>query len=125
MAIDEHTSKFFHRRLYSGKGMLQTTTCLKRDDDQQEGTVRAVKLFQTRWSILSKSGEPIHGDWAVGSSRTLHVPRISMERAGIAYFNAADRFVDRDGRVWEPESTTSVVVKLLECHVCIQCKRLS
>lgn len=123
MAINEKNQRSFHRKLYAGTGMLQTVTCLKREDDQRQGVVRSVTLYQCRWSKIYKTGEPLQQDMATSHMRTLHVPRKEMDRTGINYFNATDTFVDRDGRHWRPESPQTITTKLLEVHVCIDCVR--
>ena len=121
MVLCKRTTRTFHRRLYAGE--METITCLKRNNDLQEGTVRTATLFDCRWSMIFKLGEPIHDDMAANDNRLLHVPRISMEKVGIEYFNAADRFVDKQGRYWMPEAPQTLTSKLWENHVCIECRR--
>jgi hypothetical protein len=123
MTLNRDTVNDFHVMLYAG--ILETVTVLKRDDDQASGTVRSVELYEVRWSRIHKSGEPIAGSMSSNNRRTLHIPVVEMERAGIAYFNALDRFVDESGRTWQPESTTDITEKLFERHVCCSCLRVS
>lgn len=124
MAIDIHNTKFFHLKLYGGLGMLQTITLLKRGDDQQQGTVVSHKLFRCRWWRYAKSGETIYQDAASGSRRRLSVPRIELDRVGVNHLNALDRFIDQEGRYWQPEATTSIVVQLLQNWIDIDCVRI-
>ena len=102
---------------------METVTCLKRNDDLQEGTVRSVTLHDCRWSMIYKLGEPIQSSMASEDNRVLHVPRMSMEKGRIDYFNAVDRFVDKYGRYWQPESPQTLTSKLWENHLCIECRR--
>lgn len=122
MPMRPENQQRFHRTLYAGWN--QTVTLLKRGDDQQQGTVRKVILFNCRWGQISKTGEPIAGDESSNHRRTLHIPVVEMLRVGVSYINAADRFVDRDGRYWQPESTTNIQTKLGEVHWCVDCLRV-
>jgi hypothetical protein len=124
MPLNEKNTRTFHRTLYGGTGMLQTVTLLKRDDDQRQGNVTAYKLFQVRWSRIFKTGEPILGDMSSSHTRTVHLPRIELDRVGVAHINALDRFVDREGVTWQPESTTNITVKLFQNHICVVCLRV-
>ena len=122
MPITRHNQQTFHRTLY-GPGILETVTCHKREDDQRQGTYRVVKLFDCRWGQITKTGEPIQHDMISDHRRTLHVPVIEMKRTGINYFNPTDRFLDKDGRWWQPESTVPLTNKLIEQHHCVDCLR--
>lgn len=122
MPLNAKNQRTFHRRLYSG--ILQSVLLLKRNNDQQEGTVTSYRLFQVRWSMLHKSGQPIQGDMSVGSNRSAHIPRCELDRVGVWYINALDRLVDKQGRYWQPESDSEITVKLFEDHICVDCKRV-
>lgn len=124
MPLNRYNTRTFHRTLYGG-GILETVTLLKRNDDLQQGTVRALKLFECRWGQITRTGETIAGDITSDHRRTIHIPVTELKRVGVAYINAADRFVDQDGRTWQPESPTVITVKLLENHVCVDCLRTS
>src|SRR5437899_591833 len=109
--------------------MLQTITLLKRNNDQQQGTVRAVKLFDCRQSMVFKTGEPIAGDETSNHYCIWHIPRREMDRAGVAYINAADRIVNTGadinvGGTWQPESTTKIVARLFRNQICVSCLRV-
>ncbi len=119
--ITEDSQNYFYRRLYGGKGMLQTVTLYKRNDDQQEGVVRTVQLFNCRWSMIFKTGEPLEGEMLSNHSRRLHIPTIELDRVGVHYINPIDYFKDRDGRFWQPESPQMITDKLLERHWCCDC----
>jgi hypothetical protein len=120
--LNKNNTRTFHRTLYAGQ--LETVTLLKRDDDQRQGVVRSVKLFECRWSAIAKTGETYDGDMVSDHRRQLHIPRIIMDRAGVNYINPADRFVDKEGRTWCPESTEVIDIKLFENHICVMCQRL-
>lgn len=125
MPIDIYNTKYFHRRLYNGTGMLKTVTLLKRNDDQLEGTVTSYTLFEVRRGLIYKSDEPILHDMSASYRTTFHIPRISLNCAGVAYINALDRIVERSDpdsvdRVWIVESTTTLTGKLFENHLCVE-----
>lgn len=122
MPLNKDNTRTFHRTLYAGQ--LETVTLLKRDDDQQEGTVRSVVLFDVRFSRIRKAGQPLRGDVSTGLFREIHIPRIQLDRVGVAYINVLDRFVDQSGRTWQPETDQPIQVKLFENHVCVMCRGL-
>ena len=123
MPLSPQNTRNFHRHLYAGQ--LETVTLIKREDDQRMGTTRKYKLYGCRWSRIQKTGEPIEGDMSSNLARLLHVPRTELDRHSIAvsHLAAADRFVDKQGRYWQPESTTMLTFKLWENHVCLECLR--
>ena len=123
--IGENTQNWFYRRLYGGKGMLQTVTLLKRKDDQAQGTVTSHVLYRVRWSMRFHSGESLLGEMAAGDSVRLHIPNVRLKAIGVHYINALDRFVDRSGRTWQPESNQVITVKLIETHTCVDCLLVS
>lgn len=130
MPIDIVNTRTFHRTLYSGLGMLKTVTLLKRNDDQQESVVTAYTLFEVRRSYIYKTDEPIQNDMSASYRTTFHIPRISLEKIGVAYINALDRIQEISDtgsvlRMWEPESTTTITGKLFENHLCVECLLLS
>lgn len=127
MGIDPTNTRSFHRTLYAG--MLMTVTLLKRNNDQQQGTVRSVSLFEVRQGMVFKDGEPIQGDMTSNHRCVFHIPKIALDAAGVAYINAADRIDNRGASfgvpgVWEVESTTEEVVKLFGNHICCHCLRV-
>jgi hypothetical protein len=122
--LNRNNTRTFHRALYAGLGMLQAVTLLKRDDNQRQGTVTEYKLFQCRWTRITRLGQTIEGDIQSDNRRTLHIPRIEMDRIGISYFNPLDRFVDEKGRTWQPESPSTITIQLFENWTKIDCTRV-
>jgi len=121
MPIRRSTTRTFHRNLYAK--ILQSCVLLKRNDDQQEGTVTSYQLFNCRRSRISRSGEPLVGDESSNHSCSWHVPRVELSRVGVDHIMVLDRIVDVYGRYWQPESTTYIIDTLIENHVCINCLR--
>ncbi len=119
--IGENTQDHFYRRLYGGRGMLQSVTLLKRNDDQAQGTVVSYILYRCRWSMAFHTGEALLGEMGSGDSIRLHIPKIELERVGVHYINALDRFIDRDGRIYQPEAPQTITTKLIRRHVCVDC----
>ncbi len=122
MPLNKQNTRTFHRTLYGT--ILESVTLLKRGPDQQQGTVTAYGLHQCRWSRIYKTGQPLQGDMSSNHRRTLHIPVIELDRIGITYISAVDRFVDQDGRFWQPESYNTITVKLIENHMCVDCVRI-
>ncbi len=122
MPLNERNTRTFHRTLYATQ--LETVTLLKRNTDMKAGIVTKYILYDCRWGQTSKTGEPIQIDMLSSHKRMIHIPRIEMERIGVADFNPLDRFIDKKGRYWQPESTTNMTIKLWENHYCIDCLRV-
>ena len=122
MPLRRNNTTTFHRKLYAGE--LETVILLKRENDQRQGIVKKHTLFDCRWGMIFRSGEPIQGDLDIGASRALHIPRIEMDRIGVWYFNALDRFIDAENRWWEPEARNRITHKLFQNHVCVDCVRI-
>jgi hypothetical protein len=122
MLITPDNTLVFHRTLYAQ--MLQTITVLKRNDTQQQGTVRALTLYECRQSRITKSGQSIQGDMSTNHTTIWHIPILEMQRTGIDYFNVLDRIVDRKNRYWEPETGQNLDIKLFENHWCLMCVRV-
>lgn len=128
--LTKDTTKTFHNNLYAGKGYLHKITLLKRGDDQQQGTVRSIILFQCRRKKIHKTGEPIHGDESSSLQTVWQIPRTQLKKAGVAYINAADRIIDYDSpqktpRYWQPESDTHITVQLFENYLNVECKSVN
>ena len=121
MPLNKRNTTVFHRTLYAGE--LVTVTLLKRNDDQDEGTVTPYLIFQSRRSIILKQGEPYQGDMSSDHDCVWHLPRVELDRVGVNYLSAADGIVDEKGRVWQNEADIGFEVKLFENHVCMACKR--
>ena len=112
----------FHRKLYAG--FNETVILRKRGDDQLASQSVTVHLYECRWSRIFRTKEPIEVDMTASSSRTLHIPLSELNRAGLDHINAADEFTDKDGRVWNPESTVTITEKLMESHIDVPCLRI-
>lgn len=128
MVLRKATTRTFQRQLYSAE--LKTVTILKRDDDQREGVVRACKVFDCRRRQIHKTGEALQGDMSSSHRTEWCIPRIELDRVGIHYINSLDRIVEStdDGgmpinppRVWQPEASTMIDIKLFENQLKIAC----
>ena len=122
MPLNKVNQSTFHRKLYAGQ--LETVTLLKRGDDQSEGTVTAYVIFECRRSRIHKTGEPIQHDMVVGHTTVWHIPRIELDRIGVAYLSVLDRFVDQYNRFWQPESPQQLDIALFEDQLHVQCVRV-
>ncbi len=125
MPLNRNNTRVFQRTLYAGQ--MLTVQLLKRNDDQQEGTVTAFTVFDCRHGPMYRTGEPIQGDEGSDHRTTWHIPVIELRRVGVAYLNPADRIVDtEDGfkRYWQPESTTIIQLKLWGNFVDVDCLRI-
>lgn len=122
MPLNARNQRTFHRTLYSG--ILQSITLLKRDDNQQQGTVRSIKLHQCRQTMQYREGETLLRGMNVGNRCEWCLPRIELDRVGVAYINPLDRIVDSKGRYWQPEADNLITIKLFEVHVHLACKRV-
>lgn len=122
MPLNARNQRTFHRTLFAG--ILESVTLLKRDDNQRQGTVRSIRLHQCRKSLQTKTGETIQADISSDHRTIWHLPRVELDRVGVAYLNPADRIVDDSGKYWQPESTTEITVKLFEVHVDLVCLRI-
>lgn len=119
MPLRPDNQRTFHRTLYAGWN--ETVTLLKRGDDMLGSIVTTHLLFDVRPGQIWKTGEPIAGQMASDHRRTWHIPRIELDRVGVNYINALDRIVDKDGRYWQPESTTRIGDKLGMQHIDVDC----
>ncbi len=119
MPLGPNNTRTFYRKLYAGE--LETVTVLKRGDDQQQGTVRSVKVFNARHTPYVKTGETIGGEESSNFATTWHFPQIELDRVGINYLNNLDRIIDKKGRYWQPEASLQLTRKLFENHYCVDC----
>ena len=133
MPLRKENTRFFHRTLF-GPGVSKTVTLLKRNDDQQAGTVTSYKLFYCLHHATTKTGEPIQGDMSSDHSCTWLIPQAELNRVGVSYINAADRIVEyADDYVfdktlpqkwWQPESTTKISNDLFRNYIKVDCLRI-
>ena len=114
MPMRRESTHVWHRRLYGGQ--LEKVTLLKRDDDQAEGTVRALIVYQMRRKMIFRAGEPLQGDITSTHHISWVFPKVELRRLGVAYISAIDRIVDSFGRTWQPESTTRIDQDVGEFH---------
>ncbi len=123
MPLSRRNQRTFHRTLYAGWD--QKLTLLKRGDDQDQGEVVAHTLFHCRRKQITKTGQTIQGEESSDHFTTWVVPRIELDRVGVAYLNNLDRFVDPiEGGTWQPESTTSILIKLGGNYINVDCQRV-
>lgn len=120
MLINRINIQNSHKTILAG-GLMQTVTLLKRKDDQQQGVVVAIPLFNCHRGRIQKTGQTIQGDMSSNHTTVWHIPRVELDRAGVQYLNALDRIVDKKGRYWQPESPQLIDVKLLETRIDLQC----
>jgi hypothetical protein len=130
MPLDQYNTRLFHWNLFSGQ--IQTVTLLKRNDDQQEGTVTAYTLYGCWRSRMTKGGQQIQGDMTADHQTVWHVPRNALLKAQpkaggqtvlISYLNNLDRIIDDHNRWWQPESDLSIDIALMEGMVKVICHR--
>lgn len=133
MPINARNTKWVGRTLYAGIGYVKKVTLLKRNDDQGQGTVRALTLFRCRRGEIHRTGEPLQSDMTTDASCVWHVPRVELKRVGVDHLNSADRIVENtedDGtpltnsRYWQPESSTVIEHKLFENEIDVACLRI-
>lgn len=119
MPLNKNNCKVFHRTLYAGQ--LVTVTLLKRNDDLQQGTVRKITLHQCRQSRETKSGQTIQQDVTAGKTTVWHIPRVELDRVGVAYLSALDRIIGDNGAYWQPEAPNRIEVKLFRNMINLDC----
>lgn len=126
--INKWNQRVFHRRLYGGQ--LKTVTFLKRGIDQRQGQVTKFIMYQCRRSSMHKTKEPIQNDMTADHRTVWHIPRSEMDRLGISDINATDRIIEVSNnsplqtRWWQPESTTTIDIKLFENCIDVACLRV-
>lgn len=106
---------------------------LKRNDDQQQGIVRAVIVWDCRRSDITKTGQTLAGDMVSNHRASWLIPVVQLARVGVNYLNPLDRIVEYldDGRVpllqprwWQPEADTNIDGKLFENWYQVFCLRV-
>ncbi len=125
MGLGKTDFRSFTPKLYAGVGCLETVTLLRRGDNQNAGQVTTFLLFNVRMGRIFQTGQEIDGTLSSDNTRTLHIPRIELERAGAGPIRALDRFIDKEGRTWQPESPQTILAKLTEEHVDVPCRRVN
>ena len=126
MVLRRSSQTTFDRRLYAA--IDEKVRLHHRSDDQKEGTVVALLLFHASRSQTVKTGEPIQGEMSSDHRTTWHIPKRELLRVGVHYINATDKIEqivgEEAGRFWQPESTTSITVKLFGDFVIMDCLRI-
>jgi hypothetical protein len=122
MPLRPENCRTFTRRLYAG--ILEKVELLKREDNQRQGIVRSLIIYDCRRGQITKTGETIQGDVSSDHRATWHIPLRELQRVGVAYLNPLDRIVDKNGFWWEPEGTTSILQKLMLVEIDIDCLRV-
>ena len=122
MPMNRRNTQVFHRRLYSGQ--LEKLTLLKRNDDQQEGTVVSLVLFQCRRGAIDKTGEAIHGDMTSSHSTQWLIPCVELRRVKVNYLNTLDRLIDKFNMWWQPEATTNINLDIFDNFYVINTLRI-
>ena len=127
--ISPQSTRTFHRTLYAQ--MLQTIRFLRRNPDQQQGTITAYTLSECRQSMSFADGETIQGDMLSNHRCVWHIPAIVLNAVGLTYVQIGDRIdntltgvgIGVPG-VWQAESTTELIRKLFSNHYCVSCLRI-
>lgn len=131
MVLRKYNTNTSYRYLYGRE--QKGITLLKRDDDQLQGTVTALQVWNCRRGDITKTGQTLQGDMASSHRCTWYLPSEALLRAGVHYINPLDRIVEKtdDGgveinpwRYWQPESSTRIEVKLYENFVVVECLRV-
>ena len=125
MPLNRRNTRLFTRILFAGQ--LQKIRLLKRNDDQQQGTVIPYILFGCRRGQITKTGETYVGNMTSDNRVTWHIPRYELDRVGINYLNPTDRIEDIEYKTgtWQPESTTGITEKLWGNEVDIDTLKVS
>ena|ERR1700722_1972830 len=127
MPLSKANQRTMHRKLYAG--MLKTVTLLKRNIDQQQGTVTKFTVYECWRSFIHKTGEPIQNDMTSEHRTVWHIPRTELDRLGLTDINALDRIIETSTspnqiRWWQAESTTPIDIRLFEDFVVVACLRI-
>lgn len=125
MPLRPHHFRTFHRRLYGGQ--MQKLILYKRNDDQQEGVVRTLTLFNCRRSDIMREGEPLLHDMVANHRTTWQIPREELDRVGVNWISNDDRFFDKQygTGTWQPEPGVQIDVKLYAFWVTVNCFRVN
>lgn len=122
MVLARWNSTSFHRQLYAGQ--MERVILLKRNDDQQEGVVRALVLFECRRGNVQKTGEAINTDTQAVHSCQWVIPCIQLRAVGVNYINVCDRIVDQFNAFWQPESPQTITLSQFDQYYIVECLRV-
>lgn len=131
MVLRKYSTRTSYR--YMIGAIAKPIQLLKRNDDQQQGTVRSVVVYNCRRSDITKTGQTLAGDMVSDHRASWLIPMVELKRVGVNYLNPLDRIVEflDDGRVpidphrwWQPEATTTINSKLFENWYEVFCLRV-
>ena len=122
MGLRRNNTRYLHRKVYPGKS--ETITLLKRDDGLAAGTFRSLKIFQCLIGYETKQGQWVHSEETTSHTAVWQIFVTELKRVGVTYINPLDRIVRADGSHWQPESTTTIDLKLFRNAVHISCLRV-
>ena len=123
MPLNARNTKDFYQVMIADQ--IESVILYKRGNDQLEGNVIEYKLFRCWWGPdTQKSGQPIEEDMATNHTIKLTIPLDQLKRVGINYLNVLDRFKDKKGRVWQPETRQSLNSELFENYITLDLIRV-
>lgn len=124
MGLTKQNQRIFYKNLY--RGWLESVTLLKRNNDQQQGTVTSYTLANVRPRRIYHTGEAIDGSMASADKRGFLIPDAELAAVGLSVrdINALDVIVDENGRHWQPEAPKSIEIKLGGNYVGVECVRI-
>lgn len=120
--VTRQNQNVFYRNLYH-TWHETSVTLLKRNNDQQQGTVVSYLLFNIRRRQISHTGEPIQGSMGAGDFVEWMFPMIELQRVGLNNINALDRIVDNDGQTWQPEAPDTIRFRLGKNYISVSTRR--
>ena len=97
-----------YRKSFSG--VYEKVSLKKRNDNQQQGTVRNVTIFRARHGNQVKTKNTIQGDMSADHRTTWFLPRLELKRAGVSYINPTDRIVDEANLTWRKMVTSTLSI---------------
>lgn len=102
---------------------VQELTLYKRGDDQQQGTVRTVRLFTCYRDSITRSGQTLRRRLTVDGKTTWHLSKAELQRNGVNFISATDKFYDPvGGDWWTPYAEQTITEPVLSGTVDIECK---
>lgn len=124
ISFNRYNQSRFYTYLFAGLDQ-QTITLLKRGDDQLQGQVVPHVLYGCWPSIINKNGETLQGAMTSEHAIMWNIPGVELARVGVNYLNPLDRIQGTITKgIWQPEATTNIDVKLMECYLNVFCLRV-
>lgn len=122
MPLNKRNTRNFTRVLRAGSD-IQEIILYKRGDDQEQGTVVALRLFGCWRGPISRTGQPLRGRLTSDGSCFWNIPRAELNRAGVNTIMPADKIYDPiDGDYWSPFASTTITEVLFGNVVRFQCR---